>query len=63
MRVSMLVRWGTALAAAFMVAACSDTVLALAHGRIVEPEDAPVPLPHLPLTRSTAPGAHRSLAP
>ena len=45
------------------VAACSDTVLALAHGRIVEPEDAPVPLPHLPLTRSTAPGAHRSLAP
>ena len=28
MRVSMLVRWGTALAAAFVVAACSDTATA-----------------------------------
>jgi molybdate transport system ATP-binding protein len=34
------------------VATCSDPVLALAHGRIVEARDAPVPVPQLVLGRS-----------
>jgi len=39
MRVSMLVRWGTALTAALMLAACSDTATA--------PPSAPAARPHL----------------
>jgi molybdate transport system ATP-binding protein len=43
------------------VATCSDTVLPLAHGRIVEARDAPVPLPRLVLGRSRHAGISRDV--